>query len=199
MVNFIRGDRSNEGTATIPRVRGSTLGDIIHSNPAYVQKPLTGFPSTDYLDFAATYNDRNALVFVGANDGMLHAFDADDGEEIYAYIPSMVISRLPRLAVEPYSHHYYVDGHLTVGDAEFDDDGGDAAEEGDGDFDAFSGFEVPEDDGGEDGDEEAVEEEEVAEGQRNLGQVLGAEELNVFLNLEIHLFRDDVELPGAGK
>jgi hypothetical protein len=84
-------------------------------------------------------------------------------------------------------------------DAEFDDGGGDAAEEGEGAFDAFSGFEFPEEDEGEDGDEEAVEEEEVAEGQRNLGQVLGAEELNVFLNLEIHLFRDDVELPGAGK
>jgi len=84
-------------------------------------------------------------------------------------------------------------------DAEFDDDGVDAAEEEEGAFDAFSGFEFPEEEGGEDGDEEAVEEEEVVEGQRILGQVLGAEELNVFLSLEIHFFRDDVELPGASK
>ena len=87
-------------------------------------------------------------------------------------------------------------------DAEFDEGGADAVDEGEGAFDAFSGFDFPEDDGG---DEDALEEgeegeeEEVVEGQRNLGQVLGAEELNVFLNLEIHLFRDDVELPGAGK
>ena len=55
------------------RPRNSILGDIIHSRPYYV-------------------NDAtNPRVYVGANDGMLHAFDAVTGREVFAYIPSMLI------------------------------------------------------------------------------------------------------------
>jgi len=55
------------------------------------------------------YANRPAIVAVGANDGMLHVFSAADGAELYAYIPSMLIHKLDRLAVvPPYQHTYYV-------------------------------------------------------------------------------------------
>jgi len=52
---------------------------------------------------------------------MLHAFDADDGSEVFAYVPSMVMHNLIRLADNPYSHYYFVDGFLTVEDAQWGD------------------------------------------------------------------------------
>ncbi|MFQ5635197.1 MAG: hypothetical protein ACE5G3_07690, partial [Gammaproteobacteria bacterium] len=51
MVNFIRGDRSNEGVAPTPRTRTSAMGDIIHANPVYVGKPIAGYADTTYLDY----------------------------------------------------------------------------------------------------------------------------------------------------
>jgi hypothetical protein len=51
---------------------------------------------------------------------MLHVFDADTGNEVYAYIPSMVIPNLNKLAAFPYSHTYYVDGEISVRDVEYD-------------------------------------------------------------------------------
>ena len=115
VLDFIRGDRTNEKTSantTRPfRERQSRLGDIIHSRPFYSK--LGSVP----------------VLFVGANDGMLHAFNAstptsatpippNGGEEIWAYIPSMLIPKLKNLTADPYVHNYYVDGGLTVGDAE---------------------------------------------------------------------------------
>lgn len=107
ILNFVRGDRSNERTTTIPRVRAAVLGDIVHSRPYYL--PNNGAP----------------VLFVGANDGMLHAFDADTaagGDELWAYVPSMLIPNLKALAgsssTSPiYTHTYFVDGGLNVGDA----------------------------------------------------------------------------------
>ena len=119
MVNFIRGDRSNEGSAPTNRVRKGVLGDIIHSNPVYVKRPIAGYAEPSYLAFAAANHNREPLVFVGANDGMLHVFSAATGEEVYAYIPSMLVSKLTDLANDPYAHSYYVDGPLTAEDAEF--------------------------------------------------------------------------------
>ncbi len=118
MLNFIRGDRSGEGI-TIPRVRGGVLGDIIHSTPVHVGKPLNGYLFGDYLTFAAEKENRPRRVYVGANDGMLHALDAETGEEVYGYVPSMVIPNLTKLAVDPYLHYYFVDGTLTVEDVQF--------------------------------------------------------------------------------
>ena len=97
VLNFLRGDRSKEiqqgGTF---RQRASPLGDIIHSRPFYVK------------DGAAS------TVFVGANDGMLHAFNASTGAERWAYVPSMLIPKLSKLAVNPYVHDYYVDASVNV-------------------------------------------------------------------------------------
>jgi hypothetical protein len=121
LLQFIRGNRDVDGTALAPRIRGSLLGDIIHSNPVYVQKPTSAISSSDYMAFLATHKDRPSRVYVGANDGMLHSFDGETGTEIFAYIPSMIFPKLMELTRNPYTHQYMVDGPLTASDAKWDD------------------------------------------------------------------------------
>jgi hypothetical protein len=116
VLNFLRGDRSNELGATPPgtlRSRSSVLGDIIHSRPYYVSDATlpTGLPKTSTSPLPT--------VFVGSNDGMLHAFDASTtvtgGSERWAYVPSMLMSKMKALSVNPYKHDYYVDGSVNIG------------------------------------------------------------------------------------
>lgn len=110
VLDYMRGQRSNEAPNGLGyRKRGSVLGDIIHSTPLH-------------------WNDgTNRTVFVGANDGMLHAINATNGSERFAYIPSLLISKLPDLKVSPYSHRYFVDGQLTARKyAAYTDSGGTA-------------------------------------------------------------------------
>ena len=118
ILNYVRGDRSNEGPGGM-RPRSAVLGDIIHSGPAYVGRPIAGYTYDNYLAFASNASGRAPRVYVGANDGMLHAFDAVSGTEVFAYVPSMVLANLPKLAVDPYRHTYFVDGFLTAEDAQF--------------------------------------------------------------------------------
>ena len=106
IVNYVRGDRTEEENGR--RVRGSLLGAIIRSNPVYIGGPLTNSNS-----------NRTPHVYVGANDGMLHAFDAATGEETWAYIPSMLLPSLPFLADYPYIPTHYVDGALSAEDVKF--------------------------------------------------------------------------------
>ncbi len=117
ILDYVRGDRSNESAAAL-RVRSSVLGDIVHSGPVYVGRPAAGHNFGEYLAFASDNAGRAPRVFVGANDGMLHAFDGGTGNEVFAYVPSMVMGNLPKLAVQPYDHQYFVDGFLTVEDAQ---------------------------------------------------------------------------------
>jgi type IV pilus assembly protein PilY1 len=133
-VQWIRGNSANEsgtcGTCT-PLFRSrptSKLGDIVHSAPSYVAAPAFGYPdsmaSSSYSAFAAANANRAATIYVGANDGMLHAFDATTGSEILAYVPTSVYRNLSALttqslsasAGDPSPHRYYVDGSPTVGD-----------------------------------------------------------------------------------
>ncbi len=126
---FLRGDRSKEGDGF--RVRGSRLGDIVHSTPVRVARPASGWPNTAnfgedlkrYSDFRAAKADRTPVIYVGANDGMLHGFKAteDGGEELIAYVPGSVYSDqasggLHHLASTGYSHQYYVDLSPLVSD-----------------------------------------------------------------------------------
>ncbi|MFP5419487.1 MAG: pilus assembly protein [Gammaproteobacteria bacterium] len=99
VLNYVRGDRSNENPNGLKyRKRSTVLGDIIHSTPVYCDASRCAAPT----------------VFVGGNDGMLHAFDANDGDERFAYIPSMLMSKLPKLKDDPYVHTLFVDGRLAV-------------------------------------------------------------------------------------
>ncbi len=122
LVSYIRGDRTNEGSlADISkwyRARTHLLGDIVNSEALYVKKALYNYADTGYAAFKTSTETRRAMVYVGANDGMLHAFDATTGEEVWAYIPTMVIPKLYRLADKNYGndHQFYVDGSPVSGD-----------------------------------------------------------------------------------
>ena len=99
------------------RPRNSLLGDIIHSEPVYVGRPSLFLNDTAYQSFASRHASRKEMVYVGANDGMLHGFNALTGKEELAYVPRTLANQLYRLADSDYSHRYFVDGTVTVGDA----------------------------------------------------------------------------------
>jgi type IV pilus assembly protein PilY1 len=106
LVNFLRGDKSNELT----KFRGRThiLGDIVDSQAALVQGPAspayTETANPGYTAFSTTVANRQPVIYVGANDGMLHAFSGDftlpttanpytgGGSELFAYVPSLLYS-----------------------------------------------------------------------------------------------------------
>ncbi len=135
VINFLRGDQSNEKTTTNPtgtlRERISVLGDIAHSSPILVGDPVGGDGSATFATFRNNNKNRARRLYVGANDGMLHAFDAGTydatlkkfdagtGQEVFAYIPSMLIPRLKNLSDPAYSHQYFVDGALASADVAF--------------------------------------------------------------------------------
>ena len=98
MVKFLRGDPSGEmssGTGSY-RNRTSVLGSIVNSEPYY--------------------SEDTKMVYVGANDGMLHAFDSATGVERFAYIPTALIPNLSALSSANWSHRYYVDGNIAMSD-----------------------------------------------------------------------------------
>ncbi len=123
MTNYIRGDQSKEfSQGGSYRDRHSILGSIIHSNPSYVTPPAEWIEDENYVDFIEKHKERASEIVVGANDGMVHIFDAKTGEENYAYVPSMVIDNLHKLTLVDYVHQYYVDGQIIVKDAKVGSD-----------------------------------------------------------------------------
>ena len=120
-VDYIRGKREYETIANAEnakfRLRTQLLGDIINSAPVYVGAASKTANEDGYKEFFDNHKDRKPVVYVGANDGMLHAFDAEDGEEIFAYIPSPLIKKLPELTKNNYSHKPFMDGNIGVGEA----------------------------------------------------------------------------------
>jgi len=129
MVNYLRGDGSKEvQSGGLLRNRplipfANKLGDIVDSAPVFVGAPPFRYTDTlesqPYSTFLNNYKNRKKLVYVGANDGMVHAFDAVTGQEALAFIPSAVFPNLPLLASPSYVHQYFVDGSPTMGDAFF--------------------------------------------------------------------------------
>jgi len=124
-IDFLRGDRSQEqskdaaGNVTGKfRVRDSVLGDIINSAPVYYGAPSKNISGAGYTEFYKTYVNRQKAVYVGSNDGMLHAFDAVNGNELFAYVPNALISKLNQLTDPYYSHQAFVDGRITVKEAQ---------------------------------------------------------------------------------
>ena len=105
-LNFLRGDRSLEGS--VFRKRASRLGDIVHSGIVTSGAPGTGNNAPGYAAFQSANKNRAETLFVGANDGMLHAFDGRTGRELFAYIPSWVGPNLSALS----GRSYDAGGHL---------------------------------------------------------------------------------------
>ncbi|MCC5796413.1 MAG: pilus assembly protein PilY [Methylophaga sp.] len=128
VLNYVRGEQANEITnGGTFRNRSRVLGDIINSSPVFSGAPNSRYPDNwgigaaenaqPYRNFRVAQANRTPLVLVGANDGMLHGFNATTGVEIFAYVPASVISNLPLLTDPNYNHRYYVDGNPTIVDA----------------------------------------------------------------------------------
>jgi type IV pilus assembly protein PilY1 len=131
MVNYIRGDRSQEGSGKPFRERAALLGDIVNSRPtfvknitdpnsAYANLPSSAGGGSSYTAYKATKAARTeGVLFVGANDGMLHAFAESNGAEKFAFIPRSVLGNLHLLTDKNYAlnHKMFVDGPLKESDA----------------------------------------------------------------------------------
>lgn len=119
LVNYLRGDRTNEGS--IFRARKGVLGDIVNASPVFVGAPPFKYADEGYADFVRNQSSRAKTVYIAANDGMLHAISADStsgGTERWAFVPTAVMPNLYHLADSDYAerHRYFVDGSPIVGD-----------------------------------------------------------------------------------
>lgn len=140
IVDWVRGDRSNEEPNGLTfRRRSSLIADVLNSNPAvmssqdfgYCNLPvseggcsvnLRGETTGPYAEYLRTRANQKPYVFIGANGGMLHAFDGSrraqgGGAEVFGFVPRAVIPNLPQLVERSYGHRYYVDGSPTIADA----------------------------------------------------------------------------------
>ncbi len=119
---FLDTSSEDETKEVIRYVRGDNgldhkLGDIFHSSPVIVTSPFKWktYFDEDYEEFYNNYKDREEIVIVGANDGMLHFFRLEDGKELFALIPDEVLPNLKEMALDS-DHIYGVDGSPTVED-----------------------------------------------------------------------------------
>lgn len=142
VVNFLRGDQTNEGTNPGQfRVRSARLGDIVNSDIVFAGKESFGYQNlspdnfssgvntNSYADFVQAKQSRKKMIYVGANDGMIHGFDAETMVEQFAYVPRALLLEtvsnldqrpsIARLSDQTYkdAHRYFVDGSPWVGDA----------------------------------------------------------------------------------
>ncbi|MBW2698392.1 MAG: hypothetical protein JRE70_18055, partial [Deltaproteobacteria bacterium] len=138
IVSYVRGCRFATGvsgadvTGNIACVnRDWRLGDIFHSGPVIVGKPNTALGEPSYSAFAATYTNRRRIIYAGANDGFLHAFDAGTwnaaatppaytrgaGTELFGVMPWEARKNIKNLPIDdPIARHYYVDGSPQAAD-----------------------------------------------------------------------------------
>jgi type IV pilus assembly protein PilY1 len=156
-LNYLRGDRSNEVTTSgsgLFRDRDGVLGDIVDSSPTPVGQPVLPYsivwkdklnPTTamaensgtqTYAQFVTAEATRENIVYAGANDGLLHGFEAgsyttsnaydsstNDGKEVLAYMPAAVVNTIHNsstveldYANPQYGHNFYVDAPPGDGD-----------------------------------------------------------------------------------
>ena len=113
LVTWLRG-----GYNAAYRLRESPLGDIIGGAPIYMGKPPFRYTENGYSGFVSAKASRTGVVYVAANDGMLHAFDGNTGVEKWAFMPSGVLPNLYKLADNNYAanHRYLLDGAPMIGD-----------------------------------------------------------------------------------
>lgn len=128
-LNYLRGVQSGEQkNGGSFRDRKGVLGDIINSDPWFVgtqnygYADLSDLEGTSYVSFrnSAAYASRTKMLYVGGNDGMLHAFDAETGVEKFSYVPLGAFAGLSALTDPTYEHQMYVDGSPRATDAYID-------------------------------------------------------------------------------
>ncbi|MGQ5525006.1 pilus assembly protein [Chitinimonas sp. PSY-7] len=118
IIRYIRGAKDKD-----LRERKSLLGDFIDTQPAFIGAPSSFSTESTFNSFKSAQKSRN-MVFIGANDGMMHGFNAETMSEIGAYIPSMVYRNLKVLSNPKYGiaggldapHVYHVSGAVATAD-----------------------------------------------------------------------------------
>ena len=132
---YLRGDQTQESPGSTPdfRDRETVLGDIVNSGARFIGDPQRPWPDADpfptgndaYSRFRSgaigNATERKEVVYVGANDGMLHGFASETGEEVLAYVPDALFSQqaqegLHYLTQPEYQHRFYVNQTPTVSD-----------------------------------------------------------------------------------
>ena len=131
LVGFLRGHLGNEATIFRDRtfidiannnaVVQTVLGDTISAKPAYLRRPQFNYADAvtpPYSTFLSSNQNRSPRVYVAANDGYLHAFHGDTGEEMWAYLPRFLMPGLYTLADTGYAslHRYFADGSPETGE-----------------------------------------------------------------------------------
>lgn len=149
LLDYLRGSASgevanggsfrNRSRYTVGGVTGGVLGDVVNGSPlkgpdaggGYDRLPSGDPAKTAYSSFRSgtTLDNMRNTIFLGANDGMLHAFNLDDGVERFAYVPNAVYNvprstsggiaeqKLKMLADPAYTHRFTVDGPPNIADA----------------------------------------------------------------------------------
>ena len=126
-LEYLRGNTAREAakcpSCAAPQFRNrptSILGDIVGSAPVYIGSATGDYRDTiesaRYSAYAVSRASQTPMIFVGANDGMLHGFNGLTGSEVFAYVPGAVKDKLTHLTSPSYSHQYTVDGSPTVAD-----------------------------------------------------------------------------------
>jgi type IV pilus assembly protein PilY1 len=124
VLSYLRGSTAKEQrNGGQFRNRAHLLGDIVDSNPAYIGPSAENIQSTSYVSYEAATASRPPVLYIGGNDGMLHAFDAGTGNERFAYMPRGVYSNLVNLASPFYNaqHRFFVNGSPQAADVQFSD------------------------------------------------------------------------------
>jgi type IV pilus assembly protein PilY1 len=124
LVDYLRGVRTYEttnSTSPLYRTRSHVLGDIINGAPVYVGGSPFSYSDAGHAAFKTAQASRKRMIYVGANDGMLHAISAaagDGGEEMWAFVPTAVMQNMYKLADTSYGarHQYFVDGVPVIAD-----------------------------------------------------------------------------------
>lgn len=121
LVNYLRGQNTYEETNIsnpLFRTREFVLGDIVNSNLTYVDKPNYKWTDAGYSAFVSSNSARTPQIYVGANDGFLHAFDVTNGSEKWAVAPRQTLSKMYKLADKNYfiNHEFFVDGNIQTMD-----------------------------------------------------------------------------------
>lgn len=131
LLDFVRGARADEGpdidTTRFFRQRrhvdpdtgmvvDTVLGSIVNSEAVYVARTPFRYADPGFAAHQAATAARRPMVYVGSNGGMLHAFDARTGDELWAYVPTMVMRNLYHLADKDYAsrHRFFVDATPAV-------------------------------------------------------------------------------------
>ncbi|MFC1823192.1 pilus assembly protein [Thermodesulfobacteriota bacterium] len=148
VIEYIRGKDSGFSGTTTMNIRTRTidgnvwkLADIVHSTPVSVSKPPDNYhiiySDVSYLNYLSGVSNRETMVYVGGNDGMLHAFTSwkydsasmqytipvvapgaeNIGDELWAYIPQALLPHLKWLPSTDYTHTYYMDLKPKIFDA----------------------------------------------------------------------------------